>query len=297
MSVVSINRRKIGMNATRAVGSREYEVTYIIKVSDPADTVATVFAHPDLPTQGNIFDLDPLAICTEVTVTAMEGTHLAFEAVVRYTASSTASEAAEEPEARETTYTWGTETRQEIFTVDADGVAILNSAKDPFVPAVETTINDLTLTVTRNEVAFDAEAKRNLLNRVNSEAFTVAGYAAEAQEALMRKITGVSKTELGVRYYEVTYELVFRKHDPAFLNPAGVVVIDNAWTLRLLDQGLNYISAAGPPIVTSPILGEDGQPITQPVLLDGAGQKGDRSNPKWLAFREYKTANFIPLAL
>ncbi len=62
-----------------------------------------------------------------------------------------------------------------------------------------------------------------------------------------------------LRYWRVSYEFWF---DPP-------EALGGTWNARLLDQGLCKINAAGNP---EPIK-RKGNPITQPVLLDGSGSE------------------------
>jgi len=217
---------------------------------------------------------------------------LVWEATCTYSSSRTALPAGA-PEDQPTVYTWGSEPRTVTFDYFA-GVP-KNTAGDLFVPTLEGVVQDLTLNVSRNELSFDATTLKGYLNTINSVAFTVAGYSAPLSTCLIKSITGTSKLVDGVEYWEVQYSLVFRQHDPSWLDDPDTpfVVSDNAWKRRVLNAGYRELDGG---VLKKMIV--NGAPTEIPLLLNAAGaREPDTARAIWLPFIEYASANHATLML
>lgn len=150
--------------------------------------------------------------------------------------------------------TWGTWTRQKAWDDDRNGVAITNSADDPFDPPITTDEHLIELTVVRSQSTFSTFWKKECEGAVNDAMFPGFGdFGAPKRTLKVVEITGelVPATDKTPRYWTVTIRI---QHDP------------NGWQARPLDRG--YRKKVGANRVT--IL-KDGLRPAHPPLLDGAG--------------------------
>jgi hypothetical protein len=187
--------------------------------------------------------------------------------------------------------------------------AVLNSASVPFDPPLEREHSILILSFKVNVSGipwFFGDDAFRWENRVNSQPFNVQAsnyfmpvpyisddYGGAARVASVRP---VRKRQGGIIYWEVTTEME----------------IDFIWGWRqhVVDRGMQRRACAGDPdgeggtisqtdiqagdAAHAPIIGQDGHPLTEPVLLDGNGQPLDVCNeePVYLTYRTYDEFRF-----
>ena len=151
--------------------------------------------------------------------------------------------------------------------------AITNSSGEPLDPPHVEDVQDIILRATWNVWAFNPIGAANYINAVNSDTFL--GFSPGDAKVLVyfgREIKAIT----GYKYVEVTVEIQFREDD---------------WMLRFADQGFRTKDDEG---VFTEITDEGGKRISEPVLLDGAGQKlGDGLDA---VIMEYWTKKELPFA-
>lgn len=163
---------------------------------------------------------------------------------------------------------FGGERTERVIYFDKDGNAIRNSAGDRFSEPVTVDDHITTLIITRNELvsAFDPDLASAYSDTVNAGAWN--GFAAgHCKMGIIS--TGEEKFDSNnLRwYYTVTYPVQVRR---------------TPWVKELLDQGYNELNASGDAV--APVM-NDGQPVADPVCLDGAGRRiAEHGSPVTLTF-------------
>ena len=150
---------------------------------------------------------------------------------------------------------WGTWTRQKAWDDDRNGVAISNSAGQPFDPPITTDEHLTELTLVRAQSTFSSFWKKECEGAVNDRAFAGFGDFGAAKRTLkVVEITAelVPATQKTQRYWTVTIRI---QHDP------------NGWQARPLDRGYEQLIGG----VHQPILMKSGLRPVHPRLLNGAG--------------------------
>lgn len=194
-------------------------------------------------------------------------------------ASGTGSEP--DPIDAATVYSVRAATTREPTDVDADGLPIVNSLGDAFTGTVQTTIQSVIVTATRNEVGFDPAFVETYVNRVNSDDFPWAGKIIGPGKALCTAITTPAGYTLEDGFARVQYEFELRA-----LFPTG----QSAFKHRIMDQGRRAyanISAEGAERPVE-ILDAEFKPVATDVKLNGKGTVLDKSEYR---FEGYDTNN------
>ncbi len=176
----------------------------------------------------------------------------------------------------------------EAVDMDADGKPLVNSSDEPFDPPDCEEILDKLYTITGT--LKDTAANRAMLDRLNNTVNTDTVYGYGPGRGRMR--TSAERMRQGrKRWLEVTVEILFRTV------PKGVPE-KYAWHRRKLDQGYRTKTITGNEAVYTAITGDDGQAVSQPVLLDGKGGRlAAGAKPVWLYFPRFSTARFADLGL
>lgn len=204
------------------------------------------------------------------------------------------AEGGEDPLSRPSEIKWGTTKFTKPAEMTADDLdisgglalpiviaptAILNSADCIFDPPPEFEDFRLTLSITRNEAAFDPIKIGGFIGTVNLKSF----FGFDPREVRCTGISAERVYEKGIFYWKVSYEFEIRAGE-------GVT----AWQSNILDRG--YMEYDGPALVA--IVDNLLKPVPEPALLDGEGQalvKGD--DPVFLHFTIYSPMDFDLLYL
>lgn len=177
------------------------------------------------------------------------------------------------------------------FVRDVDGNPVVNSAGDGFSEPPTVEDGRSILTVTRNEriktvpadptatpptaeiPGFDITLAKSFQNKVNDAVWN--GAAIGTVKCGLITTSDPIQAPDGFWYFAVTY--------PFAEKPEG-------WKTVLLDQGFAALDGSG---VVAQIKGKDGQPINEPVPLDGSGGKlAHGSTPVFKTFTGYQSADF-----
>lgn len=159
------------------------------------------------------------------------------------------------------------------FEVDDDGTPavysgttttkpILNSAWDTYLNPPEREIHDLRWIITRNE-ALIATPTYPTFTRAKVEMFNGAlnssAFQSYVENSVKLKMRASFEVENNVAFARVTYELFVR--------------LDDDWLVKILDEGFHELvpTVSGTTQERKRIVDEAGNPVTQPVALDGAG--------------------------
>lgn len=152
------------------------------------------------------------------------------------------------------------------------GKKLCNSANEPFDPPIQEEFYDVGINITRNEASFNITKMAAYFNTVNSDTFAFTcnngvRYSFDPGKVRCKSIQAEEMRHGQIWYFKVSYEFVVR---------------DDGWKRRILDQGFREIVDGG----YKSILDEEGNPITQPVNLNGNGRKLEaNANPVFLTFQ------------
>ena len=168
--------------------------------------------------------------------------------------------------------------------VDVDGNAIANSADEPYDPPLRaprpTEFLIVEWIVTDTNIFIAAKKSRDYRGRTNS----VAWHGAEIKEVLCHSLRPIQQDDNTVKF-----AAKFQYKD-SFLASAATVP---GWVTAVVDRGRRVITgtnAAGKRTY-EPILDDDGQPITEPVPLNGSGVRNGATDAAVI-----KQWNLIPTA-
>lgn len=142
---------------------------------------------------------------------------------------------------------------------------VTNSAAQPFDPPLQRDkfLQQINIQTAIEHVAFNVQVQvRRFMDTVNKSSITVGQIPLAPGQGYCRNIRATPAFFGGVeKYWTVVAE---------------VVVNEDTWVRKVLDQGRFTINESETPdaddnIVYDPIENSDGNPVTDPVLLDGAG--------------------------
>ena len=170
-------------------------------------------------------------------------------------------------------YEWIFANTNEPVDIDAHGLPMLNSSDETNDPPITVEITDLILRYRRNSATFNPNIALAYLNRsVNDDLFL----GVDPGIAHLTRWTG-KHIFRPLEYFIETLEIRFR---------------GDGWRVRRLDRG--YRTKASTDEVGVEITDDNGQPITQPVLLDGKGARlADNADP---VYNQYEIMRPFPYA-
>lgn len=177
----------------------------------------------------------------------------------------------EDPLSRPPVISYGFGKYTKVWEEDADGKAIMNSAKQIFDPPLEEDDDRPIVTFVRNEAEFPFLLAVEYERAVNSDGW----WGLDPGQAKIQSITGQPQKENDVEFYQVTYELELKR---------------DGWDRKALDRGWAYRDANGKLQV---IKDDDLYPSPTAVNLDGKGgllEDGDEA-----VFLEFKVRK-LPFA-
>jgi hypothetical protein len=171
------------------------------------------------------------------------------------------------------------------YPITVGDVPILNSAKDKFDPPVEIEKTHARIIIQKNykESEFLPAYKYDYENSVNEEKLKVAGMNIAARcakmiaiECQISRLGNVDKTP----YWLVKYT---------------IEVNNDNFDKKLLDAGFNYIDASDDDKKKQFLI--DGQRASDPQPLNGTGDEGDITDPKYLHYGVYPLKKWKVFAL
>lgn len=161
---------------------------------------------------------------------------------------------------------WSSRTVRLPVRVDINKQAIVNSVGEPFDPLPEEDFQVLVFEYQHNVATYSETNAKEYRGAINSDKFVLSGLQVEPYQARMQNITAVNAERNGVRYW---------------VESVVIEIVDD-WRLKLIDEGRRQL---GDPAGNGdefylgdgefgqvvPILDANGEPLDEPVLLNGAG--------------------------
>lgn len=194
-------------------------------------------------------------------------------------------------------------------TTDVAGNLIVNSAGDPFDPPITRSEDRIILTVSRNEASqayadqyfldtglvypgwvFNFDTIKQIANKVNVAPFL--GYGPHKVKGLRPRVVRNHHPMVGW-YWSVTYYFEIKDEDFVIGEGEGAETVGSGWDRVVLDAGYRTKDGSELNMITI-----DGQPIQEPALLDGEGQRLDAGeDPVYMAFALNEEMDFNMLGL
>lgn len=279
MAIVSVTEQR-GQRGTSLnnVYEREYTRIFEVETSDPlvgplAVRLATGIPHigdtySNLPIGNPLREFDNGAFVNNIAVDEIaESAGIAWKVTVKYGPWNPAT-FGNDPTLWPLRVTFGGERTERVCDFDKDGTPIRNSTGDRFGDPVTVDDHISTLAITRNELVstFDPGLASDFSDTINNATWNGFG-ARMCKMGLITTSEEKFDSNAQVWYYTVSYPVSIGR---------------KPWTRDILDAGFNELDSYG--ANPKPIMNA-GQPISDPVPLDGAGHRlGGYSSPVTLTF-------------
>lgn len=257
---------------------------FIVVSNSRSDSATGARQATGVPRRGDPHPEDAVMVC--VNIDASQTAPFVFEVNCEYsTRGFGPGDENDHPLDKPAVREYGFISSIEPAYTDRDGNAILTSARVEFDPTLERPVYDPYVIVTRNQATFSASTALNFIGHVNSASWTVPGTndTVTAGQALCTNIAGSEAWYEGQRYYEVRYEFHLR---------------EDGFAKRVVDRGMMKLAASGSALCYEVITDDNGNPVSEPVLLDGSGGVlACGGTPVYLTYDVFPEANFNSLNL
>ena len=307
MAVTKVERLTEGEDSTQTGTGWTDTIVWLVTVDDVEDTsreaAAASAGGTSIPSIGDEHPADSNSKATSIKPARYKD-RLHWKVSVDYKTSNVhgsmsghSGDQAENPLNDPVEVNWDTEFVTEPITraLDSTGstvVPVLNSALDPFDPPAEEEMAYPVVTIVRNEASFPTFGA-DYVNTINSAATTIAGLPVKKWQAKIRQLTPSRAERNGVRYWQVTYRILFKLKD--------LLGNDDDWTRHFLDQGCNHWLAGVGVGQKIRIKGDDGKEVREPQRLDGSGtvlpSNTAQEDSVWRDFITNRIRSFTPLNL
>lgn len=279
MAVISVDLDRQGSTSKLTLATRQSTLTWIV-ITAQTDSSVIAEQASGIPAYGTPHPDDPFRYCIDVSADRVEPG--VFRVTATYeTPPNGEQQLPDNPLNQVPQYQWGFNTFERAIDYDLNGIAIVNSAGEPYDPGVMMKYAVATLNVTRNEPAYDHSYAFTFVNHVNADTF----YGVGPGYAFCTGISGSSATFniLGLTqvYWVVNYQIEFSSFP---------------YQPKVLDAG--YKEWYSP--LTRPVNIKDdyGNDVSRPVMLDGTGHKAAQGyNGYWRDHPVYGQANFYSLGI
>jgi len=242
------------------------------------------FGFPIMPQIGNIHPYHPRIWAQRKSVVPFEGP-LSYEVTVYYSSEpyrSYENSPAEfdDPLNAPSKISWSFITSNEPVDRDIHGNPILNSAQESFNTPITKEFHDQVLRVIKAQETFNAVRAYDYMGSLNSNTF----YGCPPGTMKCTTFDGEEARSVNLIYWIITYEFQYRA---------------DGWKRKVLDEGYRVKTGTIDGMNTyQTILDKEGNPLSQPTLLDGYGNKMQASAlGVWLEFDIYPSKNFSLLGL
>ena len=267
-------------------GVRKYRRTFLVVTDTKTDGPNAILLAEDLPRRLDPYTLenesDALSLAETITPRQLRRTPFHWEVDVEYTTDidKDKEEESDDPLLQPDVVTFGFEAHRKIAYGDPnEPIPIVNSANQPFDPPLMIDDSRPTLTVVRNELAFDPIQAIAFQDAINDDPFV----GADIEQVKVKGITATKEIQLGnpeVKFWRVTYVFVFARE---------------TWKLRPLDTGTRVFQDPPFDFLFKPYI-EKG--VVTEILLDGEGNKlATGAPPVFLEFDVYKKKTFAELGI
>ena len=174
--------------------------------------------------------------------------------------------------------TWANVQYEEDLLRDIAGRAVLNSAGDYFDPPLKVQRSRWQVSYKRNRASVPSWIT-NYADAINSDQFVLGALTIKPRCAKLDKIEiGPLQIENDVAFYEVSYTFTLQRE---------------SWQPSILDQGLYEVVNGERRRIRNA-----GEPVTEPVLLDGRGRAIEDPAPHKAVFlRHYKAYYELPFSV
>jgi hypothetical protein len=239
------------------------------------DRVAFLFLA-SLPLEGSPYPGVPLATCRGVSCTTTDESGI-YTFTAEYSDENSAEQGAtnENPLLDRPIIKPVANIESKLMTRDRDGLAILNTARDPLLQSVDD--NTIGFQITAN-VGTIPNWLGGLRNTCNSGAITIAGLPIAAEAArfiLPSNWLSSQKSRNDVNYWEFTFDIMIDEQDKHYGYP-----LNAGFRHLVFDQDFNKVQAT--------ITAKDGSEPTEPVPLDLSGEQIEEPAPESVIYRETK---------
>lgn len=291
MSISSVHERYQERQARATPEGRFFTRVFHVVTTDVTTAQVDIFADTSIP---NIYDPFPGAddaICKNIASEVFHEDQVQWLVICEYGPRKQVEEGNTHPTDLPAVISFGYQQYRRAVEkayratddVTNPTLPVQNSAGQPFDPPLVDVVSNQVITINRNEKtsAFDPNKAANYKDTLNKNPITVAGVQIAALQGRIRKIgSRTAWDEEGLGYWEVTYE----------------VEVDRKYHVRKpLDIGFYQLDSAGE--LTS-IKDSEGEAVTEPVKLDGAGQElGPGGDPVYGSFQTLFAVDWAPLGL
>lgn len=321
-----------GQTGSFKIDGSEITAVYQVEVNNPLDGPQTVVLARGLPPIGSFYlvgnDANPLLTLREMTPTRVTGTRLLWHVACKYQSpnsdqsqSGTDEDGKPQKDPRhwhdeiEIGYAGHTGPLEKATLVSPDlgrfrrigdeGPPI-NSAGEVFSPPAERDLSRFVLRITKNLNSYPVGNAKDYLDAINSDNFTINKrklgfvFPVKKYQAKMRNVSGRLSFANEIAYWPVTYEMeidtrgdwrfdLIDKGFAAALNPGDQD--GNGGTLSAND----FVN--GMPRLKQ-FTDTDGNPFTEPQLLDGTGKLLAPGKPAvYIKYAGYTEKPFAKLRL
>lgn len=265
-----------GRSATKdADRQRTYTVPYQVESDDPAGSEAEVLTYVEgqVGLIGTAHPDDDGAFLRSIRIQEDADDGCSWSVTCEY-GPWEAREESPLDEPPEVSIDWAP--RERIAERDYNGVAVVNSANDPFDPAIVRDDTRVVIRVSTNEAIYPLQLASAYRDTVNDAAVTIDGvtFAAKTIKAAAPKARRQYHPSVGF-YWRIDYEFE---------------IAPETWVHKQIDNGFRYLASA---TVRKQALTDDGQPVSAPVLLDGSGGRlAPNGTPVVLEFDLYEPKDF-----
>lgn len=290
-------------------GERTYTRIFTVETTVPSDGPEVILNHDAIPQINSPYvpasgrpDID--AGCINVRCVATSS-RTVWRVVASYSNRlQNPNEAIRSPELRKARYEWDTITQAFPTNTDYLGQPILNTASDPFDPALSEEDSWQLLRVTRNQKKYDSDFYLQYQGKINADKWN----GKKRRQVKCRKIRATDFFEGGDWYWRVSYEFEIRRSRiPAnnILMSTNLPVtgdtddVSYAWVNWILNRGFRERGIFTPRIVESTRAIRDPYtkfPVMTPALLAANGlQLPFDGTPLYLGYETLVPIDFAEL--
>lgn len=299
MSIISVEELFIKRTGGIDESGKKDKKIYQVFTDDTEDGPLVVIIHDDIPVWHSIHPDDATLWVRSVIPSPIADDGLSWEVAVSYNLIPDGTEADEgeeginpwdldpvisfsfQPVTRVLERAYETINETDVivdFTFQTRGTRlarVTNSAEQPFDPPAIFEEYRLMISIQRNieDSDFDQANVQKFQNTINNENITVANIDFLRLELLCRDYKATKTwTAEQIPYWQETIEVIHN---------------EETWVVQLVDQGLFTADppSGSDPLKLKPILDSASpqRPVTEPVLLDGSGQRlGNDTGPIYI---------------
>lgn len=231
--------------------NRRFINQYVVRTDNVEDRADTIRQAADVPKLGDPFeagnDTDADAVCTDVRVVPTSESPFVWHVFAIYETDREVPLNVEDPILVPADIQWSFVKYERVIVRDYLGHPLVNSSGEWFDPPHTTEDTRPVLTITRNEAGFNPALALLYQDACNSDVFL----GVQPLYAKIATINGLKQKDGGKVYWQVTYEIEFRRE---------------SFAQFVLDQGFR-----GPPPEYRIFTDVTGYPLSDPTLLNGKG--------------------------